>query len=88
LLFAGTNQNVQVVLASIEKDIRFKYKDHIIPKRDTQWIFVNSGGWMGAMYILHASLTEYILFFGTGVDTSGHSGMSTELFNYSIPCAN
>ena len=29
---------------------------------------------MGAMYLLHASLTEYVLLFGTGVDTSGHSG--------------
>lgn len=24
---------------------------------------------------MHASLTEYILFFGTAVETSGHSGM-------------
>lgn len=29
---------------------------------------------MGAMCLVHASLTEYILFFGTAVDTGGHSG--------------
>ena len=39
-----------------------------------EWIFVNCGGWMGAMKVLHASATEYVLFFGTAIDTSGHSG--------------
>ena len=32
---------------------------------------------MGSFYLLHASLTEYVLFFGTAVDTSGHSGICT-----------
>lgn len=30
---------------------------------------------MGSVYVLHASLTEYVLFFGTAVDTQGHSGI-------------
>ena len=29
---------------------------------------------MGSMCLLHASLTEYVLFFGSAVDTVGHSG--------------
>lgn len=29
---------------------------------------------MGSMCLLHASLTEYVLLFGTAVDTTGHSG--------------
>ena len=37
-----------------------------------------TGGWMGSFYLLHASLTEYVLFFGTAVDTSGHSGMRND----------
>lgn len=43
-----------------------------------QWIFMNAGGWMGSMCLMHASLTEYILFFGTAVETSGHSGMGQD----------
>ena len=55
-------------------DVRSKYKGHILPDKDLQWVFMNAGGWMGSMCLLHASLTEYLLFFGTAVDTSGHSG--------------
>ncbi|XP_071499861.1 sigma non-opioid intracellular receptor 1-like [Diadema antillarum] len=54
--------------------LRSRYPGHILPKEREEWIFVNAGGWMGAMCLLHASLTEYILFFGTAVDTGGHSG--------------
>ena len=35
---------------------------------------------MGSMYLLHASLTEYVLFFGTAIDTQGNSG--TEIYMY------
>lgn len=66
--------DVKLAFANIEKSLRLKYKEHIIPRQNTQWIFVNCGGWMGSMYLLHASLFEYILLFGTAIDTSGHSG--------------
>uniref|UniRef100_K7FRJ5 Sigma non-opioid intracellular receptor 1 n=2 Tax=Pelodiscus sinensis TaxID=13735 RepID=K7FRJ5_PELSI len=29
---------------------------------------------MGSMCVLHASLTEYVLLFGSAIDTGGHSG--------------
>lgn len=51
-----------------------RYPGHILRDEDLQWVFVNAGGWMGAMCLLHASLTEYLLLFGTAVDTGGHSG--------------
>ena len=63
-----------VVFAAVEKELRRRYPSHILPPSQMEWIFVNCGGWMGAMKVLHASTTEYVLFFGTAIDTSGHSG--------------
>ncbi|NP_001161620.1 opioid receptor sigma 1-like protein [Saccoglossus kowalevskii] len=61
--------------AKITPVLRDKYgSEHFLQDDDMQWIFVNAGGWMGSMCLLHASLTEYVLFFGTAVDTVGHSG--------------
>lgn len=37
-----------------------------VPDRGCEFIFINAGGWMGSYCLLHASLTEYVLFFGTG----------------------
>lgn len=37
-------------------------------------IFINAGGWMGGMALLYATTTEYVLLFGTAMETSGHSG--------------
>lgn len=65
-------ESVDVILQGIRAELVNRYGDHILPS--SEWLFVNCGGWMGSMYLLHASLNEYVMFFALGIDTSGHSG--------------
>ena len=60
----------------ITAELAERYPGHIDtgPRR---WIFNNAGGAMGQIALLHASLTEYILIFGTPIGTFGHSGRYT-----------
>ncbi len=60
------------MVAQICAELEARYPGHIIQNRE--WVFNNAGGAMGQMMVLHASLTEYLLIFGSSTGTEGSSG--------------
>ena len=60
------------LIREVHSDLFKSYPRHI--HRYPKWILNNAGGAMGAMCVLHASLTEYVMIFGTPLGTEGHTG--------------
>jgi len=67
--------------AQIVSELKQKHPEHI--RTDLPWIFNNAGGAMGAMKLLHCSLSEYIILFGSPIGTEGHSGRyAADVYDY------
>jgi C-8 sterol isomerase len=64
--------NSSVVVDTVILLLREKYPEWVIKK--PEWVFNIAGGAMGTMTVLHASLSEYVIVFGSPIGTEGHSG--------------
>lgn len=56
----------------ITETLHAVYGHHVHPGQE--WIWSNAGGIMCSMRVLHVTPWEYLLFCGTAVGSSGHSG--------------
>ncbi len=65
-------QPLPQMIDDIKAQLNARYPGHIL--MDSRWIFNNAGGAMGQMLVLHASITEYVMIFGSPIGTEGHSG--------------
>lgn len=66
--------NMTQLLDTLVLSLRNEYGPHVSSIRGDEWFVNNAGGAMGSMTILHASLSEYLIIFGSPVGTEGHTG--------------
>lgn len=66
--------NNTVLFNSLSAKFQDRYAPYVNPINYDNFHFSNAGGAMGTFFIFHASLTEYLIIFGTAIGTEGHTG--------------
>ncbi|KAH7361991.1 ERG2/sigma1 receptor-like protein [Plectosphaerella cucumerina] len=76
---AAHGNDTKSIVEYIVTELQSTHGPYVNPNSITheEWIFNNAGGAMGAMTLIHASVTEYLIIFGTAVGTEGHTGRHT-----------
>ena len=62
----------QAMFDAVREGLEEAYPGHV--HRGGDWQITAAGGAQGVVNLIHASVTEYLLFFGSPAPTSGHSG--------------
>ncbi|CAB4003392.1 Hypothetical predicted protein [Paramuricea clavata] len=70
--YAG--REIQQAFQKIASELQEHYPGHILPTKHREWVMYKYSGMTLSMTILHASLTEYVLLFGSALDTDGYLG--------------
>ncbi|KAJ8518437.1 hypothetical protein ONZ45_g4485 [Pleurotus djamor] len=72
-------ENMDAIVHHIVTNLTAEYPSNKINinSNEKEWFFNNAGGAMGGVYVIHASITEYLMVFGTPLGTEGHTGIHT-----------